>query len=72
MTCSAETDRTLTAITAHVDDALKATRTVYDLVRAAKKLGYSYPELERATGFARGTLQNIIDGRNPRLTVEHG
>jgi hypothetical protein len=39
-------------------------------MRAAKTNGYSYRELEGATGFPRGTVQNIVDGRNPRLTVE--
>jgi len=46
------------------------TRKLYDSIRAAKDLGYSYSELEQATGFPRGTVQNIVSGRNPRLTVE--
>jgi len=63
-------DRVLTGITQRVDSVVTATRALYGLIRAAKELGYSYNELERATGFARGTLQNIVDGRNPRLTVD--
>jgi len=63
-------DRVLTGITQRVDSVVTATRGLYGLIRVAKELGYSYNELERATGFARGTLQNIVDGRNPRLTVD--
>jgi hypothetical protein len=63
-------DRVLTGITQRVDSVVTATRRRYGLIRVAKELGYSYNGLERATGFACGTLQNIVDGRNPRLTVD--
>ncbi|WP_167103369.1 hypothetical protein [Mycobacterium sp. DL592] len=64
-------DRTLTGITDRVSAVVADTRKLYDLIRAAKELGYSYNELEQATGFPRGTVQNIVSGRNPRLTVEN-
>jgi hypothetical protein len=63
-------DRTLIAIAKRVDAVNDSTRGLYDLIRAAKELGYSYLELEAATGFARGTLQNIVDGKNPRFSVD--
>ncbi|UXA10253.1 hypothetical protein KXD97_19145 [Mycobacterium sp. SMC-8] len=63
-------DRTLVAINQRVHEAVTTTLKLYDLIRAAKDLGYSFLELEAATGFARGTLQNIVDGKNPRFSVE--
>lgn len=63
-------DRTLAGIADRVEAIVADTRKLYDLIRAAKELGYSYNELEQATGFPRGTVQNIVSGRNPRLTIE--
>lgn len=42
---------------------------LYDAIRDAKKNDYSYNELEAASGFTRGTVQNIVAGSNPRFSV---
>ncbi len=63
-------DPTLDAIREATRAAKSSTRALYEVMRAAKTNGYSYRELEDATGFPRGTVQNIVDSRNPRLTVE--
>jgi hypothetical protein len=65
-----QTDPTLRAISEGTRAAVASTRALYEVIRAAKANGYSYRELEGVTGFPRGTVQNIVDGRNPRLTVE--
>lgn len=41
----------------------------YDAIREAKNCGYSYSELDGSTGLSRGTIQNIVAGKNPRFTV---
>lgn len=64
------TDVTLESITASVRTVEAAIVELYDSIRAAKAQGYAYNELEKATGFPRGTLQNIAAGRNPRFTIE--
>ncbi len=67
---SAEFDPTLRAISEGTRAAIASTRALYEVIRAAKSNGYSYNELEGVTGFPRGTMQNIVAGRNPRLTVD--
>ncbi|SUA03315.1 hypothetical protein [Mycolicibacterium fortuitum] len=42
---------------------------LYDAIRDAKRNDYSYNELEAASGFTRGTVQNIVAGSNPRFSV---
>ncbi|NOQ60811.1 hypothetical protein [Mycolicibacterium fortuitum] len=42
---------------------------LYDAIRDAKSNDYSYNELEAASGFTRGTVQNIVAGSNPRFSV---
>ncbi|ALI29828.1 hypothetical protein XA26_60470 [Mycolicibacterium fortuitum] len=42
---------------------------LYDAIRDAKSNDYSYNELETASGFTRGTVQNIVAGSNPRFSV---
>jgi hypothetical protein len=63
-------DATLDAITRQFGKAAADIIALYDAIREAKENGYSYNELEAATGLARGTLQNIVVGKNPRFTVE--
>jgi len=58
---------TLAADTRAVEQAIV---TLYENIRALKDTGYSYNEIELATGFPRGTIQNIAAGRNPRFSVE--
>jgi len=65
-----DSDATLRAIRQGTRAAISSARTLYEVIRVAKANGYSYRELEGVTGFPRGTVQNIVDGRNPRLTVE--
>jgi hypothetical protein len=52
-------------------DLLSEIRTnieaLYDLICDAKDSGHTYDELQKATGLARGTLQNIVKGRSPKL-----
>jgi hypothetical protein len=57
------------AIAEQARSVIAGSRALYNLIRAAKARGYSFNELEQATGFPRGTVQNVVAGRNPRLTV---
>ena len=45
---------------------------LYDAIRDAKSNAYSYNELEAASGFTRGTVQNFVAGSNPRFSVVSG
>lgn len=67
---SMATDSTLVDIATHTRAVTEAIVELYDAIRAAKDSGYSYNELEKATKFPRGTLQNIAAGKNPRFSVE--
>jgi hypothetical protein len=64
------TDSTLDDIRARTVECVDSIVELYDAIRLAKDTGYAYGELGVATGFARGTLQNIIAGKNPRFSVE--
>lgn len=50
-------------------NARRAALELYDAIRDAKTKDYGYVEIENATHLQRGTVQNILNGRNPRLTV---
>ncbi|UJQ87125.1 hypothetical protein SEA_VETRIX_131 [Mycobacterium phage Vetrix] len=63
-------DATLLSIAARTEAIIAETVALYDAIRDAKENGYSYNELEQATKFTRGTLQNIAAGKNPRLSIE--
>jgi hypothetical protein len=65
-------DATLEAITQRTREVSAAVVALYESIREAKENGYAYSELGVATGFPRGTLQNIVSGKNPRLSVEQG
>ncbi|UVK63518.1 helix-turn-helix DNA binding domain protein [Mycobacterium phage Aegeus] len=41
----------------------------YDEIRRANRQGYGYKRLEQVIDLSRGTLQKIIDDKNPRFTV---
>ncbi|MGO9930017.1 MAG: hypothetical protein ACLPLP_28950 [Mycobacterium sp.] len=45
---------------------------LYQLICDAKDNGHTYDELEEATGLARGTLQNIVRGRSPKINFYTG
>jgi hypothetical protein len=40
---------------------------LYQLIMDAKYGGHTYDQLQDATGLARGTLQNIVAGKAPRI-----
>lgn len=63
-------DATLDDITAQARAIEQAIIRLYETIRAAKDRDYSYNELQAATGFPRGTMQNIVAGQNPRYSVE--
>ncbi|ALY07441.1 hypothetical protein SEA_GUUELAD_129 [Mycobacterium phage GuuelaD] len=63
-------DATLISIASRTEAIIAETVALYDAIREAKENGYSYNELEQATKFTRGTLQNIAAGKNPRLSIE--
>jgi hypothetical protein len=50
-----------------VEEIRAAVEMLYDMIRDQKDDGATYDELIEATGFARGTLQNIVDGRSPKI-----
>ncbi|MGH3953509.1 MAG: hypothetical protein ACRDTI_05605 [Mycobacterium sp.] len=51
------------------DEAKTAVLAFYDEVRRAKINGASYNDIIAETNLPRGTVQNIVDGRNPRYSV---
>lgn len=57
----------LDGLDSQIDEISDAIHILYDQIRDAKDDGYTYSQLEVATGFARGTLQNIVDGLDPRV-----
>jgi hypothetical protein len=62
-------DATLGAVAKQATEVTAAIVALYDALRSAKENGYSYNELEAATGIPRGTMQNIAAGKNPRFSV---
>lgn len=63
-------DVTLDSIERLAVAARAAAQELYAAIRRAKSNGYSFNELEAATGLPRGTVQNVVSGRTPRLTVD--
>lgn len=63
-------DQTLADLRLKRMRATDAVIELYEAVREAKARDYGYREIETYTGFPRGTIQNIIAGNNPRLTIE--
>ena len=63
-------DATLTDISEQARAVAITLIQLYDAIREAKANGYSYQELQTATGIARGTIQNIVAGGNPRFTLQ--
>jgi hypothetical protein len=50
-----------------VDDIRTSIDVLYDRIVIAKSDGHTYDELQVVTGLARGTLQNIVAGKMPRI-----
>ena len=50
-----------------IAEICRSTDALYNTIRAVKADGHTFDELQAATGLARGTLQNIVAGRGPRL-----
>ncbi|AYB70467.1 hypothetical protein SEA_SAMTY_123 [Mycobacterium phage Samty] len=63
------TDATLSEIRERAEKIKRDILALYQCIRAAKDNGYSYNELGNATGFPRGTLQNVLVGKTPRFSV---
>jgi hypothetical protein len=55
------------AAAAAIEEAQQALDMLYEAIREARTDGYSFTEIERASGLARGTLQKIIAGDNPPI-----
>jgi hypothetical protein len=56
--------------TEQVDEIHSRIIVLYKQIEDAIDSGeVSYTDIVEATGFARGTVQNIVDGRRPRFTV---
>ncbi|QDK03645.1 hypothetical protein SEA_FINNRY_123 [Mycobacterium phage Finnry] len=66
---SVTTDATLSEIRERAEKIKRDILALYQCIRAAKDNGYSYNELGNATGFPRGTLQNVLVGKTPRFSV---
>ncbi|ALA06631.1 hypothetical protein SEA_LUMOS_125 [Mycobacterium phage Lumos] len=66
---SVTTDATLSEIRERAEKITRDILALYQCIRDAKDNGYSYNELGNATGFPRGTLQNVLVGKTPRFSV---
>lgn len=59
----------LRALAATQDQIESEILAFYDEIRHAYDSGYSYNEILEYVKLPRGTLQNILNGRNPRFSV---
>lgn len=51
-------------------DASRAVLDLYLAIRQARCMGATYDQLVRVSGLPRGTVQNIVDGRLPKFSVD--
>ena len=53
----------------HAQAAQTAADQLYDTIVYARAHGYTYREIQDATGLSAGSIQKIANGQSPQLTV---